>query len=104
MRSYLALNAQILYWLFVGPFRGQPVRLSAVFQQMVRIGVQAVPMAALTSLSIGITLAMQGAHELARMGAVAYVPDLIAMSLLRELGPLLVGVVVIGRSASAITA
>jgi uncharacterized membrane protein len=27
----------ILYWLFVGPFRGQPIRLSAVFQQMVRI-------------------------------------------------------------------
>ncbi len=71
---------------------------------MVRIGVQAVPMTALTSFSIGLTLAMQGAHELARMGATSYVPNLIAMSLLRELGPLLVGVVVIGRSGSAVTA
>jgi phospholipid/cholesterol/gamma-HCH transport system permease protein len=104
VRSYLTLNAQILYWMFVAPLQGVPVRLSAVFQQMVRIGVQAVPMTALTSLSIGITLAMQGAHELARMGATGYVPDLVAMSLLRELGPLLVGVVVIGRSGSAVTA
>jgi phospholipid/cholesterol/gamma-HCH transport system permease protein len=75
-----------------------------VVQQIIRIGVQAIPMTALTSLSIGLTLAMQGAGELARMGATAYVPDLISMSLLRELGPLLVGVVVIGRSGSAVTA
>jgi phospholipid/cholesterol/gamma-HCH transport system permease protein len=104
VRDYFSLNAQILYWLLLAPFRGRPVRLAHVFEQMVRIGVQAVPMTALTSLSIGITLAMQGAHELARMGATAYVPDLVAISLLRELGPLLVGVVVIGRSGSAITA
>jgi phospholipid/cholesterol/gamma-HCH transport system permease protein len=104
VRDYLSLNAQILYWLLIAPFRGRPVRPSHVFEQMVRIGVQAFPMAALTSLSIGITLAMQGAQELARMGATSYVPDLVAISLLRELGPLLVGVVVIGRSGSAITA
>jgi len=104
VRDYLSLNAQILYWLLVAPFRGRPINFKHVFEQMVRIGVQAVPMTALTSLSIGITLAMQGAQELARMGATAYVPDLVAISLLRELGPLLVGVVVIGRSGSAVTA
>jgi phospholipid/cholesterol/gamma-HCH transport system permease protein len=104
VRSYLTLNAQILYWLLAAPLRGFPLRLSAVFQQMVRIGVQAVPMTALTSLSIGITLAMQGAHELTRMGAASFVPDLVSMTILRELGPLLVGVVVIGRSGSAVTA
>ncbi len=104
MRDYFALNASILYWTFLAPFRGKALRIAATFHQMVRIGVQAVPMTALTSLSIGVTLAMQGAHELSRMGATAFVPDLVGMSLLRELGPLLVGVVVIGRSGSAITA
>ncbi len=105
LRNYFALNARILYWIFVAPFRGKPLfRISEVFRQMVRIGVQAVPMTMLTSFSIGLTLAMDGAHELARMGATSFVPDLVAMSLLRELGPLLVGVVVIGRSGSAITA
>ncbi len=105
LRQFLTLNAQILYWTFVAPFAGKPpVRIDAVFQQMVRIGVQAVPMAALTSLSIGLTLAMQGAHELSRMGATSYVPDLLSITLLRELAPLLTGVVVIGRSGSAMTA
>lgn len=105
LRNYFALNAQILYWIFVAPFRGKPlVRVSDVFHQMVRIGVQAVPMTALTSFSIGLTLAMQGAYQLAKMGATSYVPDLVSISLLRELGPLLTGVVVIGRSGSAITA
>ena len=105
MSQFLSLNTQILYWLFVAPFAGKPgVKLGPVVQQMVRIGVQAVPMVALTSLSIGVTLAMQGAHELSRMGATSYVPDLLSLSLLRELAPLLTGVVVIGRSGSAITA
>jgi phospholipid/cholesterol/gamma-HCH transport system permease protein len=104
LRAFLSLNGEIFYWLFLGPFRGQPIRFSAVFQQMVRIGVQAFPMTTLTSLSIGLTLAMQGAQELARMGASSYVPNLVAVTILRELGPLLVGVVVIGRSGSAVTA
>ncbi len=100
-----ALTTRVLYWIFIAPLQGKrPFRLSAVFQQLIRIGVQAIPMTTLTSLSIGFTLAMQGAHELARMGATAYVPDLVGISLLRELGPLLVGVVVIGRSGSAVTA
>ena len=70
LRNFFVLNAQILYWIFLAPFRGKRlVSLSQTFHHMVRIGVQAVPMAALTSFSIGLTLAMNGAHELARMGA-----------------------------------
>lgn len=104
-RGFFQLNAGILFWLFAAPFTGRPrVKLSPVFAQMLRIGVQALPMTALVSLSIGLTLAMQAAGELSRMGATTYVPDLVSISLLRELGPLLVGVVVIGRSASAVTA
>jgi phospholipid/cholesterol/gamma-HCH transport system permease protein len=71
---------------------------------MIRIGVEALPMASLTSFSIGLTLAMQASHELSKLGANIYVPNLVAVSLLRELGPLLIGVVVIGRSGSAVTA
>lgn len=105
LSQFFSLNAQILYWIFVAPLRGKPgIRPVAVFHQMVRIGVQAVPMVALTSFSIGVTLAMQAAHELSRMGATSYVPDLLSLSLLRELAPLMTGVVVIGRSGSAITA
>ncbi len=71
---------------------------------MIRIGVEALPMASLTAFSVGLTLAMQGAHELGRMGADMYVPSLVSVSLLREVGPLLIAGIVIGRSGSAVTA
>ena len=65
LRNYFALNAQILYWIFVAPLSGKPrFNLSQVFSQMVRIGVQALPMASLVAFSIGLTLAMQGAYQL----------------------------------------
>ncbi|MDQ3623331.1 MAG: ABC transporter permease [Verrucomicrobiota bacterium] len=104
MREYFPLTARILYWTFLAPWRGQPWRVSQVFRQMVLIGVQAVPMASLTAFSIGLTLAMQSAAELRKLGGEAYVPGLVSVSLLRELGPLLIAVIVIGRSGSAVTA
>ena len=104
MRNYLQLNCRIIYWLVAGPLKKQAFKIAHVFQQMVRIGVEALPMASLTSFSIGLTLAMQGAHELERMGATLYVPNLVSVSILRELGPLLIAVIVIGRSGSAVTA
>jgi phospholipid/cholesterol/gamma-HCH transport system permease protein len=104
VREYLELNLRIIYWAFIAPFLGKPFKVTAVMHQMLNIGVQAIPMAALTSFSIGLTLAMQGAHELARLGAESYTPNLVIITILRELGPLLVGTVVIGRSGSAITA
>ena len=104
MKSYLELNLGILYWIFIAPFGGRSISLSQVFRQMIHIGVRAIPMVSLTAFSIGVTLAMQAAHELKRMGASIYVPDLVAVSLLRELGPVLIAVIVIGRSGSAVTA
>lgn len=104
MKYFLQLNGQILYWLLVAPWTKPSFKFSQVVAQVNRIGVEALPMVALTSFSIGLTLAMQGAHELQRMGAAMYVPNLVAVSLLRELGPLLIAIIVIGRSGSAITA
>ena len=104
MKHYFQLNGQILFWLLIGPWKKQPFKVSHIFHQIVRIGVEALPMVALTAFSIGLTLAMQGAHELQRMGAALYVPNLVSVSLLRELGPLLIAIIVIGRSGSAITA
>jgi phospholipid/cholesterol/gamma-HCH transport system permease protein len=104
LSNYFHLNYRIIYCLIAGALRRRPFNPSHVFQQVIRIGVEALPMASLTSFSIGLTLAMQAAHELSKMGANIYVPNLVAVSLLRELGPLLVGVIVIGRSGSAVTA
>ncbi|MEA3209713.1 MAG: phospholipid/cholesterol/gamma-HCH transport system permease protein [Chthoniobacter sp.] len=104
MKDYFTLTGRVLYWTLVAPLRGQPFKVSQVFRQMVLIGVRALPMAALTSFSIGLTLAMQAAAQLRKMGVLSFVPDLVSVSLLRELGPLLIAVIVIGRSGSAVTA
>ena len=71
---------------------------------MVSIGVRAAPMVALTAFSVGVTLAMQAAHSLESLGAEIYIPDLVMITLLREMGPVLIAVIVIGRSGSAVAA
>ena len=104
MKNYLRLNLSLLYWVFVAPFQGEMFKLGPVFRQMVAIGVRAAPMVALTACSVGVTLAMQAAHSLQQLGAEIYVPDLVMVTLLREMGPVLIAVIVIGRSGSAVAA
>ena len=104
MKNYLQLNLSVLYWIVVAPFRGQFFKVGPIFRQMVSIGVRAAPMVALTAFSIGVTLAMQAANSLRSLGAEMYVPDLVMLTLLRELGPVLIAVIVIGRSGSAVAA
>ena len=104
LRNYLHLNLSLLYWVFVAPFTGQFFKISPIFRQMVFIGTRATSMVALTAFSIGVTLAMQAAHSLQQMGAEIYVPDLVMLSILREMGPVLIAVIVIGRSGSAVAA
>lgn len=67
-------------------------------------GLRAVPIVALMSFLIGVVLAFQGAAQLRQFGAEVFVVDLIAISVLRELGILLTAIIVAGRTASALTA
>jgi phospholipid/cholesterol/gamma-HCH transport system permease protein len=104
LKNYFRLNLSLIYWVFVAPFTGKFFKISPIFRQMVFIGVRAAPMVALTAFSVGVTLAMQAAHSLQQMGAEIYVPDLVMLSILREMGPVLIAVIVIGRSGSAVAA
>ena len=104
IKAYFQLTFRILYWLFVAPFKGYMFSIHASIEQMVKIGVEALTMSSLTGFSVGLTLAMQSAKELMKLGAAEYVPDLVSLTLLRELGPVLIAVIVIGRSGSAVTA
>nr|WP_050520338.1 MlaE family lipid ABC transporter permease subunit [Pseudorhodobacter antarcticus] len=79
-------------------------RLTALVHHCQEVGVKAVPIVALMSFLIGIVLAFQGASQLRQFGAEVFVVDLIAVSILRELGILLTAIIVAGRTASAFTA
>jgi len=86
------------------PIVGNRNRWKASVRQMMEIGVDALPMVGLMSLCAGFILAMQGASELKRFGAIRYVIDLVAVGFTRELGPLLTAIAVSGRSGSAFSA
>jgi phospholipid/cholesterol/gamma-HCH transport system permease protein len=86
------------------PFVGNRYRWQASVRQMLQIGVDALPMVSLMAICTGFILAMQGASELRRFGAIHYVIDLVAVGFTRELGPLLTAIAVSGRSGSAFAA
>jgi phospholipid/cholesterol/gamma-HCH transport system permease protein len=86
------------------PFVGNRYRWQATVRQMLEIGVDALPMVSLMAICSGFILAMQGASELRRFGAMHYVIELVAVGFTRELGPLLTAVAVSGRSGSAFAA
>jgi len=86
------------------PFVGNRYRWRATVRQMLEIGVDAMPMVSLMAICSGFILAMQGASELRRFGALHYVIELVAVGFTRELGPLLTAIAVSGRSGSAFAA
>ena len=99
--GFLGLVIARLGYTLLHPRR---LRLTAVVHHMHQAGLNAVPIVALMGFLIGIVLAFQGATQLEQFGAEVFVVDLIAISILRELGILLTAIIVAGRSASAFTA
>ncbi|RDD60554.1 MlaE family ABC transporter permease [Ferruginivarius sediminum] len=91
-------------WLVVGHARRQPVRIHQVFQQAMEIGVLAVPIVTVLAMTIGVMLAIQGIHTLRTFGAESRVTLGIALSVTREFAPLITGILVAGRSGSALAA
>ena len=92
------------YFLLFGRLRHQPVRLPSVIEQMMEIGIRALPIATVLSFVIGVTLAMQGIDLLKAFGAESQVVLAVALSITREFAPLIMGILVAGRSGSALAA
>ena len=99
-----SLLLESFYWLFAGSRKNQPVRFSAIAQELMVIGVQAIPIVSILCLSVGIMLAIQGIENLRPFGAESQVVLGIALSVTREFAPLIVSILVAGRSGSAIAA
>ena len=106
--AYLGSLAELVgrsaYVTFVGPFRGRPLRPQRALEQAMAVGVEAIPIVSLISFLFGLILALQTAHELKAFGMVQLVAKMVVIATLRELGPLLTAIVVIGRSGSAFAA
>jgi phospholipid/cholesterol/gamma-HCH transport system permease protein len=99
-----SLTGRAAYFTFIGPFLGKHVRFQRAVSQAMEAGVRALPILSLITFFIGLILALQAAYELRRFGAMSYVASAVAVSMTRELGPLITAVIVIGRSGSAFAA
>lgn len=92
------------WWTVVAPAKGKGLKWPAAVHQMVLTGIDSIPIVSLISFFIGLILALQGAYALERFGATNYVVDMVAISMTRELGPLMTAIIIAGRSGSAFTA
>jgi phospholipid/cholesterol/gamma-HCH transport system permease protein len=99
-----SLAGRAAYFAFVAPFVGKPVRVQRAISQAMQVGVRALPILSLITFFIGLILALQAAYELRKFGALNFVASAVAISMTRELGPLITAIVVIGRSGSAFAA
>lgn len=98
------LLAESLYFIFIGWRRGQPVRLRSVFEQMRQVGVDAIPIVAMLSFTIGVMLGIQFVAALGEFGAESQVIMAVAKSVTREFGALITAILVAGRTGSSLAA
>lgn len=81
-----------------------PFRLTIFFEHASRAGVGSVPLVAMVSLFLGLTMALLTGYQLQPYGTERLVPPLIAIAFTRELGPLLTGIMLAARIGAAFTA
>lgn len=96
----------------MGMFLGQalfytfapPLKVFLVLKQIRFIGFGSLLVIVLTGLFTGMVLGFQGHYTLSRVGSTAFLGPMVALSLLRELGPVITALMVTGRAGSAVTA
>ena len=94
-----SLFFQTLYLTFVPPFKAE-----RVFEEVKKTGYDSLPIVSLVALFIGFIFALQTAYFMQRIGSELYIASLVALSVVRELGPVLTALIVAGRVGAAITA
>jgi len=82
----------------------RPFEVNEWFRQMVRLGVDSIPVVFLTAMFTGMVLALQTCNGFQRVHAENFVGSVVALAMLRELSPVLVGLMVTGRVGSSMAA
>ena len=101
--AFLVLAADVTVSSAAALLRPRRMRWSALAQQASLMGSQAFGIVGLITFLVGLTLAFQSAYQLRQFGAAIYVATLTAISMVREMGPLITAILVAGRSGSSIT-
>ena len=103
-RQWLSDIGAITRAIFEGLRSPSALALRETLRQVDLAGLRAVPIVALISLLMGMVMGYQGALQLEQFGATVFVVDLVAISVLREMGVIMAAIMVAGRSGSAFAA
>jgi phospholipid/cholesterol/gamma-HCH transport system permease protein len=102
-RGVVALMRDTLV-VMARPFGPNGLKWDRTLEQMALIGARGTPIVVFISLLVGVVLALNGAQQLRNFGASIYIANLVAISMSREMAPLITAIIVAGRSGSAIAA
>jgi phospholipid/cholesterol/gamma-HCH transport system permease protein len=103
-KRVLIFLGELLGALTYALFHPQSVRWHDVLSYMKRAGVEGLPIVGLISLLLGLILAFMSSLQLKQFGANIYVASLLAIAIVKELGPIMTAILVAGRSGSAFAA
>ena len=113
---FIALGSRVIsFMLFLGGISNltfqtirstftPPFNKDRVFEQAKKAGFDSLPIVSLIALFIGFIFALQTAYFMQRIGSELYIASLVALSIVRELGPVITALIVAGRVGAAITA
>ena len=99
--SFLGLTIVKMLWALTQPRR---FRFTSFVHHLGRTGIDSLPIVAMLAFLIGVVLAYMSGEQLKNFGAESYTVDLVAASILREMGILITAIIIAGRSGSAFTA
>jgi phospholipid/cholesterol/gamma-HCH transport system permease protein len=94
----------VFFWAMVRALFRPPLRPRTLLREIYDVGVLSVALVCGAGFAVGMVLGLQGHHTLVRFGAEQALGTMVGLSLIRELGPVLTGLLVTGRAGSAMTA
>ena len=104
MSGLWRLFVQVLYYSFIGPFRGQTRLRQSLFHMLHAVGVSSFPIVFLVSFLIGAILVIQTGPILKQYGQVGQIPMMVGISMCREFGPVMTAIVMTARVGASFTA
>ncbi len=98
----LFLASDIVFWSFHDLFSKKGQRKGSFTQQCLLLGLDAVGIISLLSMILGFIMAIQSGNQLRQFGASVFLADMLSVTLVNELGPILTAIIIAGRSGSSI--
>lgn len=92
-----------LFWQMLRQIRKGPFEWNAMFYQVYTIGISSFPVVIVTSVSIGMVMALQFGISLEKFGGTLYIPKIVSLSVIKEFGPVFTSIMIAARMGSGMT-